>query len=257
MAKAFPFACAALLLLAGCQSNSNAKETNDASAPKGKPALKTLGKDDVTVGTGPAAEAGDLLYMKYTGTLGDGTEFDSTKKQGGKPFIFTLGGGEVIKGWDEGMLGMKVGGKRKLSIPWNLAYGEQGKPPIGPKADLYFDVELVDMVKAKESDVISRKIISKGTGPEVKPGSVVTVDYVGTLAGDIKFDSTVDRKKPYTFTVGSKKVRPFFDKTIVGLRKGARYKIHVPPLVGFGMAGSGAVGPREVVNFDITILDVK
>jgi FKBP-type peptidyl-prolyl cis-trans isomerase FkpA len=99
--------------------------------------------DDLQKGTGDAATRGDTIEVHYTGWLTDGKKFDSSK-DGGEPFSFKLGAGEVIKGWDEGVAGMKVGGKRKLLIPFKLAYGEGGQAPvIPPKADLVFEVELL------------------------------------------------------------------------------------------------------------------
>ncbi|XP_071962951.1 peptidyl-prolyl cis-trans isomerase FKBP2-like [Antedon mediterranea] len=89
------------------------------------------------------SKTGDLLHMHYTGTLEDGTEFDSSipRKQ---PFTFTLGTGQVIKGWDQGLLGMCVGEKRKLVIPSHLGYGDRGAPPKIPGgATLIFEVELL------------------------------------------------------------------------------------------------------------------
>jgi hypothetical protein len=104
---------------------------------------------DLVVGTGAEAKKGDKLKVLYIGRLMDGTEFDSTKKHGDKPFEFVLGAGYVIKGWDQGLVGMKVGGKRKLTIPPELAYGVRGHPPIIPtSATLQFEVELESKVSA-------------------------------------------------------------------------------------------------------------
>ena len=99
---------------------------------------------DQKEGTGAAAKAGDSVSVHYTGWLkSNNKKFDSSLDRG-EPFKFKLGAGNVIKGWDEGVAGMKVGGKRKLIIPWNLAYGEDGRDPkIPPKADLVFEVELL------------------------------------------------------------------------------------------------------------------
>lgn len=100
--------------------------------------------EDTQPGNGPAAKSGDLITVNYTGKLEDGTVFDSSV--GKQPFQFTLGAGQVIPGWDQGLLGLKVGGKRTLTIPPSLAYGEQGAGGvIPPNATLIFDVELISI----------------------------------------------------------------------------------------------------------------
>ena len=99
--------------------------------------------EDLAEGTGPAAQAGQTVSVHYTGWLTNGTKFDSSVDRG-QPFNFPLGGGRVIKGWDEGVAGMKVGGKRKLTIPPTLGYGARGAGSvIPPGATLVFDVELL------------------------------------------------------------------------------------------------------------------
>ena len=106
-----------------------------------------LGIVDVAVGKGEAAKAGDKVKVHYTGTLTNGTEFDSSRTRN-QPFEFVLGQGRVIKGWDQGVAGMKVGGKRKLTIPPSLGYGARGAGgKIPPNSTLLFDVELVEIGK--------------------------------------------------------------------------------------------------------------
>ena len=127
------------VLLGACNKTP---EPEAAQVNRKAPVVVELKKDDVVVGTGTEAKVGDKVKVNYTGKLTNGTEFDSSV--GKDPFTFTLGKGEVIKGWDEGVAGMKVGGKRKLTIPHTLGYGDKGSPPkIPPKATLLFDVELL------------------------------------------------------------------------------------------------------------------
>ncbi len=99
--------------------------------------------EDLKTGDGAEAKAGNTISVHYTGTLVDGTKFDSSLDRG-ESFSFTLGIGQVIKGWDEGVAGMRIGGKRKLTIPPALAYGKRGVPgTIPPDATLIFEVELL------------------------------------------------------------------------------------------------------------------
>jgi peptidylprolyl isomerase len=110
---------------------------NTITTPSGLKIVETKPADD-------AAKVGDQVWVHYVGKLKDGTEFDNSYKRG-EPIPLTLGEGRVIKGWEEGLLGMKVGQKRQLIIPPELAYGAEGRPPIPPNATLVFDVELMGL----------------------------------------------------------------------------------------------------------------
>ena len=131
-------------------ATATAQPTPTAAAPTAAPtpAAAAPGSDklvivDVVVGKGAVAKDGDKVSVHYTGTLTDGKEFDSSRKKG-TPFQFVLGKSQVIKGWDQGVAGMKVGGRRKLTIPPSLGYGERGAGRvIPPNATLQFDIELL------------------------------------------------------------------------------------------------------------------
>jgi FKBP-type peptidyl-prolyl cis-trans isomerase FkpA len=110
------------------------------------PGPTKLEMEDLVVGSGREARTGDTVHVQYTGTLTNGKKFDSSYDHGGDPFKFTIGKGEVIKGWDQGVVGMKAGSKRRLRIPSDLGYGEKGSPPSIPaSAGLVFEVELVSI----------------------------------------------------------------------------------------------------------------
>ena len=99
--------------------------------------------EDIKIGDGQEVEKFNIVTVNYTGLLEDGTKFDSSLNPGRSPFRFTVGAGQVIKGWDEGLMGMKVGGKRKLTIPPVLGYGSRDNGPIPANSTLIFEIDLL------------------------------------------------------------------------------------------------------------------
>lgn len=139
-----------ILIVVGLLTSQNT--SNDATINLSQDSMNNateLKIEDIQEGTGSAVvESGDDIVIHYKGTLPDGTVFDSSYDRG-EPFQTQIGVGAVIQGWDEGVLGMKVGGKRKLTIPPDKAYGESGTPDgtIPPNSTLIFEVELVEILK--------------------------------------------------------------------------------------------------------------
>jgi FKBP-type peptidyl-prolyl cis-trans isomerase FkpA len=128
-------ALALAVILSACGSDSGTSPSNG-----------TLVKEDLVLGTGATAASGDTVTVNYTGTLTNGTVFDSSLAPGRTPYTFRVGAGTVIQGWDQGVPGMRVGGRRKLTIPPNLAYGSQGSPPAIPgNATIVFDITLLSI----------------------------------------------------------------------------------------------------------------
>ena len=129
-------------VMAGCGQSAADREAAMKRAVELSAGITALGIEDAKVGTGAEATPGRRITVHYTGTLMDGTKFDSSRDRN-EPYPFVLGNSEVIPGWDEGLKGMKVGGLRRLTIPPSMAYGASGSGPIPPNAALKFEVELM------------------------------------------------------------------------------------------------------------------
>lgn len=127
------------------QPTQKRQEQKEATEAAQKAEVERPEIEDLQVGEGQGVKSGDTVKVHYTGTLTDGEKFDSSVDRK-EPFTFTVDEGQVIKGWDEGLVGMKAGGKRKLTIPPDLAYGEKGSPPkIPPNSTLVFEIELLEI----------------------------------------------------------------------------------------------------------------
>lgn len=211
---------------------------------------------DVKVGKGPAAQPGDSLTMDYTGRLLNGKVFDTSKKPGATPFEFILGGGQVIRGWDEGIVGMKVGGRRILTIPAALGYGSQGTPDgaIPPNSTLKFEVELRKIV----THHVKKETLRAGKGQPVKAGDEVLIQYTGRLTSGKKFDSSYDHGgQPLPVTIG-RGVIPGFSIGLVGMRLGEKRRVTIPWQLAYGEGGRPPViPPKSDLIFDLELVKVN
>jgi len=233
-----------LVLLAafGCAGEED-KFTKTASG------LKYL---DLTEGTGDEVKSGDWVKVHYTGTLRrDGTEFDSIIKRG-EPAVFKVGVGKLIKGWDEGIPGMKVGGKRKLIVPAALAYGQHARPKIPANSELVFEVEVLGTYKVKITDLV------EGKGPPVGNNDTVSVHYTGRLASNkVQFDSSRG-KRPLEVTIGRGEVIPGWEDGLVGMRVGGKRKLEIPAELGYGAKGFPPdIPPDADLEFEVELVSSR
>jgi peptidylprolyl isomerase len=226
---------------------------------------------EVVAGSGPIPEPGQVVAVHYTGTLADGTVFDSS--EGGEPIRFALGTGMVIPGWDEGIALMNQGGQAILVIPPAMAYGERGAGNvIPPNATLIYDVELVEISEGAPDTPTpvdaSRYITTPqglkyadlvvGAGPTPMPGQEVVIHYTGWVEGGGKFDSSWDRGQPDSFNLGMGQRIAGFDLGIKGMAVGGKRQLLVPPQLGFGEDGWGSrIPPDATLIFDVELVELR
>jgi len=216
---------------------------------------------DFAEGTGELPAEGSTVVVDYSGFLEDGTLFDTSMRRS-RPFVFSLGKGQVIKGWDEGIATMKVGGRRQLKIPSDLAYGPAGRPPkIPPASTLIFDVELKEIRAPRVAPETWHAVaegdwtvtesglkyydIEVGGGAAPSEGKLVEVDYTGWLTDNTKFDSSLDRPDPIRFPLGKGRVIPGWDEGIASMKVGGKRVLYIPFSLAYGEAGRPPVIPEK------------
>lgn len=246
--------------LTGCKGGGKAAEV---PAIEIEPGLSYV---DSLVGTGEAVKSGDFVQAHYTGWLQvtdektkkpvKGTKFDSSLDRG-EPITFPVGNGFVIPGWEKGLMGMQVGGKRTLIIAPDLAYGAEGRPPVIPaNSTLIFDISLVGLPK------VEVQVQQEGTGAAAAAGDQIAVHYTGSLwtngAVGEKFDSSLDRGEPFRFQLGAGMVIPGWDMGLQGLKVGTKARLIIPSTLGYGKRGTpgGPIPPDADLVFDVELVEI-
>jgi FKBP-type peptidyl-prolyl cis-trans isomerase len=225
---------------------------------------------DEQEGTGPVANKGDRVEVHYTGWLRNGAQFDTSRDKN-YPFAFILGRREVIAGWDEGVQGMKQGGKRKLLIPSKLAYGEKGSPTmhgqpqaIPPNSDLTFEVELVCVYQLKPGGLYVGDL-AVGQGAAAKKGDTAEIFYSGWVGNGVKYASKTEGT-PVAIEVGALNQAPGegpqehtgIKRGIEGMKEGGRRKLIIPSDLAFGKEGLPPhVSPGAEITLEIELVRVK
>ena len=250
-------------------------------APKkqGISKLKEVTKEDLVIGNGmlqgikvgdgkATVAQGDLVSLEYTGKLFDGTMFDTnlpgSKLNGqpnkhAKPLAFYVGRQSVVPGLEQGVIGMKIGGKRKIGIPAALAYGNRDNDVIPANSDLQFEVTLLDIVKPGEEGVFDFKDLGAGSGRAIKKGDTVQIDYTVKLADGTVVD-TSKGKAPGEFTIGEVPPRVYsgLEQGVMGMKKGGERLLRIPPHIAYGTKKipGDKVPPNSTLIVQVKILEV-
>ena len=251
-------------------TTSSAAPTDDALSkpevvvPDGPPPVE-LEITDIVEGDGKAAAAGDYLVMHYVGVRhSDGGEFDASWNRG-DTFSFTLGSGQVIQGWDQGIEGMREGGRRLLSIPPDLAYGDQARGEAIPaNSALVFVVDLLQVATPPEvenapSPVTDLEVLvlDEGGGSVIAAGTIVELHYTAILqtTGEV-FASSWETGQPAVFEVAAEPSQsiPAWDEGLVGRNVGDTIRMVIPP--GLGIEDpTGQIPSDATIVTELTILD--
>jgi FKBP-type peptidyl-prolyl cis-trans isomerase len=260
----------ASLGLTACGGGGGDAGTPITSDPNGWNAVTTLKTADTAVGTGASADTGKPVQVTYTGWIYDvrnadtkGTKVDTNV--GNAPYAFVIGANTVIKGFDQGTQGMKVGGKRTVTMPASLAYGTTGSGAIPANAALVFDIELLAVDPNGWLGVTALKTVdvTLGSGTAADTGKTVSVTYTGWLydarlasTKGTQFDSNVGGTA-LSFKVGSSQVIPGFEQGVQGMRPGGKRTITIPASLAYGSGGQGSIPGGAALVFDITVNSVN
>ncbi|MFO7540449.1 MAG: FKBP-type peptidyl-prolyl cis-trans isomerase [Chloroflexota bacterium] len=224
---------------------------------------------ETEAGTGDQPVPGDRVAVHYTGTLADGTVFDSSLERG-QPIEFVLGQGMVIPGWEQGIAMMSEGGKATLVIPPDLAYGPQGSPPtIPPDATLTFEVELVEVFAAPKPLVLSEGDYTEtesglkyfdivdGTGDIPIDSDRVLMEFAAWLEDGTFLGSSQQMGSPLVANMGTGQLFPGWEEGLLTMQEGGTRQLMIPPALGYGEEGAGSlIPPNATLIWQITLVDV-
>ena len=228
---------------------------------------------DIVEGDGSEPEEGGTVSTDFTIWVqeDDGDRFVVSSADNG-PIPFTIGAGDVVfPGWDEGVSTMKLGGKRLLIIPSDLALGAQGGGDIPPDSSLVMEVELLEVNEPPEpiettevdpDDYVETDTglmyydIVEGDGASPEDGQTVVVHYTGWLEDGTQFDSSVERGQPFTFPIATGSVIAGWDEGVATMKIGGKRQLMIPADLAYGEGGSGTIPPGSTLIFDVELLDI-
>jgi peptidylprolyl isomerase len=228
---------------------------------------------DITKGDGTAAAKSSNVSTHFTLWVKAASGYDYVvASEPSTPIAFVVGRGDkVFPGWDEGVIGMKVGGKRYLEIPSELGLGAQGSGTIiPPNATLVMEISLVSSrdpqvaTKVDDKNFVTTPSglkyydLKPGTGAKPAVGQTVVVQYTGWLQDGTQFDTSVDSGTPFSFQLGTGNVIPGWDEGVAGMQVGGKRQLVIPPALAYGDAGAGnVIPPNSTLIFEVELVEIK
>lgn len=254
---------AGFLLLAGCSSQQRVVAPVFTEHETG---LRYLIQER---GRGELIQKNDVVFVHYTLMLEDSTIVDNSYDRG-EPVSFMAGSGQVIKGWDEGIMLFRQGDKATLIVPPHLAYGDRAMGAIPPGSTLYFNIEIVKVNRAPQPFAVPEGInivqttsglryavIEPGDGTMLIPNMRVRIHYTGYFEDMSIFDSSFQREEPIDFTLGKGMVIRGWEEGISKLRVGDKARLWIPYHLAYGEQGRGPIPPASNLIFDVQVIDAE
>lgn len=252
--------------------SSEESPTEPTRAPTGELITTASGLqyEILQAGDGPALQKGQIAEVHYVGMLEDGTIFDSSRERG-ETYMFAVGGGGTIPGWEEGISLLNVGDQARLILPPALAYGETGAGGvIPPNAILTFEVEIMSVregaptapTTVNDADFTTTDSGLKyydfvvGEGAQPAAGQIVVVHYSGWLEDGTLFDSSLNRGQPFQFPLGQGAVIPGWDEGLSTMQVGGKRQLVLTPELGYGENSVGQIPANSILIFEVELLDV-
>jgi len=269
--KSLLFISVTIVLLYSCSGSDSNKIYETYTPPVALDTVLSNGLviKDLELGSGVPVDSGYYFFAHYTGYLNNDEVFDTSHERN-TPINFQLGVGQIIPAWEIGIKGMRAGGKRMLTTPPELAYGDSGIPGILPAGvTLHFEIEMIEVIKpplawdisstrtrSTESG-INYNIIQNGRGNHPEPNDLVAVNYSGYLDDNSLFDSSLLRSEVFRFRVGTEYVIKGWDEIIQDMRVGEKRVVFIPPDLAYGVTGVyGIIPPNATLRFDIELIEI-
>lgn len=264
-------ACVVLTSLTACGGGGGSSSSgSNGSTPVAADNPGSFSQTDTVLGTGTQASSTNIVGIRYSAWLYSASTADhkgakiDNNLTSATPYVFTLGSGAVLKGLDQGVSGMKIGGQRTLVLPASLAFGASGSATVPANAGLVFDVQLTDVQTLADAPAFGVVDTVVGAGATASAGGTANVKYSAHLysstAADHKgilVDTNTAATANFSFKLGAGQVIAGFDQGVTGMKVGGKRTVTMPSRLAYGATGSGAIPANSGMVFTIELISVQ